>query len=104
MKNLPTGKPGSSATTAPNLPPEALAEAVEKVLHRSYANWSDEPIQALGGKTPRQAMATATGRERVRGLLRSYEAGEKDQAAQQGRREISYAFLWETLGLDRAAE
>jgi len=38
----------------------------------------------------------------VRGLLRSYEAGEKDQAAQQGRREISYAFLWEELGLDRA--
>ena len=45
-----------------------------------------------------------TGRERVRGLLRSYEAGEKVQAAQQGRREISYAFLWEALGLDRAAQ
>lgn len=104
MKNLPTGKPGSSATTVPNLPPEALAEAVEKALRRSYANWSDEPIPALGGKTPRQAIATATGRERVRGLLRSYEAGEKVQAAQQGRREISYAFLWEALGLDRAAE
>ena len=101
MKNLPTGKTGSSATTVPNLPPEALAEAVEKVLHHTYANWSDEPIPALGGKTPRQAIATATGRERVWGLLRSYEAGEKDQAAQQGRREISYAFLWEELGLDR---
>lgn len=102
MKNPPTGR--SSATTVPNLPPEALAEAVEKVLRRTYANWSDEPIPALGGKTPRQAIATATGRERVRGLLRSYEAGEKVQAAQQGRREISYGFLWEALGLDRAAE
>jgi len=104
MKNPPTGKTGSSATTAPNLPPEVLAEAVEKSLHRIYANWSDEPIPALGGKTPRQALATATGRERVRGLLRSYEAGEKAQAAQQGRREVSYAFLWEALGLDRAAQ
>jgi hypothetical protein len=47
---------------------------------------------------------TATGRERVRGLLRSYEAGEKVQVAQQGRHEISYGFLWEALGLDRAAE
>ncbi len=102
MKNLPAGKPGTSATTIPNLPPEVLAEAIEKALHRTYANWSDEPIPALGGKTPRQALATATGRERVRGLLRSYEAGEKVQAAQQGRREISYTFLWETLGLDRA--
>ena len=104
MKNPPTGKPASSAATIPNLPPEALAEAIEKVLRRTYANWSDEPIQALGGKTPRQAIATATGRERVRGLLRSYEAGEKVQAAQQGRREISYGFLWEALGLDCAAE
>lgn len=104
MKNPPAGKPVSSATTVPNLPPEALAEAVEKVLRRTYANWGDEPIQALGGETPRQAMATTTGRERVRGLLRSYEAGEKVQATQQGRREISYAFLWEALGLDRAAE
>ena len=104
MKNPSTGKPGSSATTVPNLPPEALAEAIEQVLRRTYANWSDEPIPALGGKTPRQALATATGRERVRGLLRSYEAGEKVQAKQQGRREISYAFLWEALGLNRAAD
>ena len=104
MKNPPAGKPGSPATTVPNLPPEVLAEAIENALRRSYANWCDEPIPALGGKTPRQALATATGRERVRGLLRSYEAGEKVQAAQQGRREISYGFLWEALGLDRAAE
>ena len=104
MKNPPAVKPGSSATTIPNLPPEALAEAIEKVLRRTYANWSDEPIPALGGKTPRQALATATGRERVRGLLRSYEAGERVQAKQQGRREISYAFLWEALGLDHTAE
>jgi hypothetical protein len=104
MRNPQSGEPASSATKAPNLPPEVLAEAVEKMLRRTYANWSDEPIPALGGKTPRQALATASGRERVRGLLRSYEAGEKDQAAQQGRREISYAFLWEALALDRAAE
>ena len=104
MKNLPTGKTGTSATTIPNLPPEVLADAIEQVLRRTYANWSDETIPALGGKTPRQAIATATGRERVRGLLRSYEAGERNQAAQQGRREISYAFLWEALGLDRAED
>ena len=104
MKHPQSGKPGSSASTVPNLPPEVLAEAIEKALRRSYANWSDEPVPALGGKTPRQALATAAGRERVRGLLRSYEAGEKVQAAQQGRREISYAFLWEALGLERAAE
>jgi len=88
----------------PGLPPEALAEIVEKVLLRTYANWSDEPIQALGGKTPRQAIATPAGRERVKGLLRTYETGETEQAARQERRVISYDFLWQALGLDRSAE
>jgi len=93
-----------AASAAPDLPPEALAEIVEKVLRRMYANWSDEPIQALGGKTPRQAIATPAGRERVKGLLRSYEAGEKEQAAGQGRRVVSYDFLWQALGMDRSVE
>ena len=34
MKNRPAGKPGSSATTVPNLPPEVLAEAIENALRR----------------------------------------------------------------------
>jgi hypothetical protein len=101
MQNMATGKAAPPATAAPDLPPEVLAEAIEKVLRRSYANWSDEPIQALGGKTPRQAIKTPAGLERVKGLLRSYEEGEKDQAVQQGRREISYDFLWESIGLGR---
>jgi hypothetical protein len=34
-------------------------------------------------------------------LLRSYEDGEARMAAQQGRAEISYQFLWDELGLQR---
>ena len=46
-------------------------------------------------------MQSASGLERVKGLLRSYEDGEAQQAAQQGRRAISYQFLWDALGLQR---
>jgi SEC-C motif/Protein of unknown function (DUF2384) len=92
----------SSAATAPvHLPPEALAEAIEKVLLRSYANWTDEPIPALGGKTPRQAIESPGGLERVKGLLRSYEDAEAERARTQGRRSISYQFLWDGLGISR---
>lgn len=66
-----------------------------------YANWADEPIPALDGRTPRQAIATAAGIERVKGLLRSYEDGEARSALQQGRSEFSYQFLWDALGLTR---
>lgn len=77
----------------------SLAQAMETVILRTYANWADEPIPALGGRTPRQAIQSAPGRERVKGLLRSYQDGEARQAVQQGRREISYQFLWVALGL-----
>jgi SEC-C motif/Protein of unknown function (DUF2384) len=100
--------PSKPAATGParlpkGLDPEALAGAIEGVLRRSYAHWSDEPIPALNGQTPRQAIASAAGLERVKGLLRSYQDGEAQQAAQQGRREISYQFLWDDLGLSRTA-
>ena len=80
---------------------EALGDAIETVIKRSYANWADEPIPVLQNRTPRQAMQSEPGLERVKGLLRSYEEGEAQQAAQQGRRQISYQFLWDALGLRR---
>lgn len=83
------------------LPPELLSQAVEQALLRSYANWADEPIPALHDKTPREAMQTAAGLERVKGLLRSYEENEAQAAASQGRRPISYGFLWDSLGIER---
>ncbi|MEO8134060.1 MAG: hypothetical protein ABI831_08795 [Betaproteobacteria bacterium] len=88
-----------SMVSEPDLPPEVLAEVIGKAIHRIYANWADEPIQALDGKTPRQATATPAGLERVKGLLRSYEAGEREQAAHQGRPVVSYAILWNALGI-----
>ena len=100
---------GTSAarTAASGLPegidPQALAQAIAGVVKRSYANWADEPIPALGGQTPRQAMRSAAGLERVKGLLRSYEDGEVRMAAQQRRAEslTTYQFLWDELGLQR---
>jgi hypothetical protein len=97
-------KTNSGATRSPpatGLPPEVVADAIKQVLLRSYANWADEPIPALDGKTPRQAIRTAAGLERVKGLLRSYEAGEAEMAARENRRQISYQFLWDALGIER---
>ena len=99
---MPLGGQAPSADPMEKLSPadrEKLSEAYEQMIVRSYANWGDEPIPALDGKTPRQAMQSAAGLERVKGLLRSYEANEARMAAQQARREISFAFLWERLGL-----
>ncbi len=100
-----SGANASSASQSQAMPagltPEMMAEAVESVIKRSYANWADEPIPALQNRTPRQAIKDATSLERVKGLLRSYQEGEARIATQQGRRQISYQFLWDALGLQR---
>jgi len=97
------GAPGAAAMTRlpEGIDPQELAQALAGVIKRTYARWADEPIPALNGQTPRQAMQSAAGLERVKGLLRSYEDGEARTAAQQGRAEISYQFLWDELGLQR---
>jgi len=91
----------SSAASTPDLPPEVIAQAIEQVLHRHYANWADETIPALDGRTPRQAITTPAGLERVKGLMREYEEGERQQFAAQGRPAVSYQFLWDALGISR---
>ena len=96
----PTGKPVAD-TGVPGLDPQAHAQIIEAAIRRSYATWADEPIPALSDKTPRQAVQTAAGLERVKGLLRSYEFGEAQQAAQQRRPQVSYDFLWEAVGVTR---
>jgi hypothetical protein len=91
----------AAAASAQSLPPEVMAQAIEQVLHRHYAKWADESIPALGGLTPRQAITTPSGLERVKGLLREYEDGERQQSAAQGRPAVSYQFLWDALGVLR---
>lgn len=92
---------GKRPAAQPDIDPQQLGEIMSQALHRSYARWTDEPIPVLGGKTPRQAIATPAGLERVKGLLRQYEAGEADQAGAQGRPEVSFQFLWDALGITR---
>jgi len=101
LRNMPAGQGAKPADPGLGLSPEALAEMVEETLRRMYANWPDESIPALANKTPRQAINTPAGLERVKGLIRTYEASEMRQAAQQGRPTISFAFLWQALGISQ---
>lgn len=93
-----TQQPTPVADT-PDIPPDVHTRIIEENYHRVYANWVDEPIPKLDGKTPREAIKTAAGLERVKGLLRMYENLEKEQAELTGRPAVSFAFLWNALGI-----
>jgi hypothetical protein len=70
------------------------------VYDEHYRGWLDEPIPALDGKTPREAVRTKRGRERVAELLREIEnMGERDRL--EGRPAYDPGWMWEELGLDR---
>ena len=97
----PSSKKPTTASPSPQLDPATLSKILTQAIHRSYATWADDKIGILDNKTPREMIKTANGLERVKRLIRSYETGEKRQASMQGRDEISYDFLWQSLGISR---
>ena len=96
-KRLSGGNPRPPAQA--QLPPEILTELVGKHIRQFYQHWADQPLPALGGSTPREAINTAEGLEQVKFLLHSYQHGEDRQAKDQNREAVSYDFLWQDLGI-----
>jgi len=53
-----------------------MQQVVREMKERHYADWADQPVPALDGRTPREAMRTRSGREQVDALLKHVEYGE----------------------------
>lgn len=53
---------------------------VLEVKNRYYSRWTDEPVPALDGKTPREMVRTASGRRRVEKILQEIEMIENADA------------------------
>ena len=57
--------------------PDARTRAMLiSVMQKHMSAWPDQEIPALGGKTPREAVKTKAGREKVIGLVKDMENGE----------------------------
>jgi hypothetical protein len=48
-----------------------MVAGIQQMIDRQYMNWLDEPLPALGGRTPRQACHTDAGRRQVTDLIRT---------------------------------
>ncbi|MBI4870080.1 MAG: DUF2384 domain-containing protein, partial [Candidatus Riflebacteria bacterium] len=71
------GAPGSGSESdgvldLDKLSPEDRA-ALQAVVVEKYMSWADERVPALGGQTPRQAVSTPQGRQKVEDLLADWE-------------------------------
>ncbi|MBI5427517.1 MAG: SEC-C domain-containing protein [Nitrospinae bacterium] len=89
--------PGPGGT---GIPPEVEEELIKKFLDKHYANWFDEKIPALNGKSPLEAVKTPAGKKEVIELLKLYENHE-EKNRQQGKPVYDFAWMWERLNLKR---
>ncbi|MEA2818453.1 MAG: hypothetical protein QOJ86_457 [Bradyrhizobium sp.] len=94
----------SPRTTAPqqlDIPEEERCAIVHDCLDRHYKDVLDRPVPMLGGKSPRAAVRTESGRIKVAGWLKMME-NTTAKAADYNKALAIYDFgwLWNELGID----
>jgi hypothetical protein len=81
------------------IPPEVERELMLKFKSEHYAKWPDEPLPALDGKTPREAVRSQVGRKAVDDLIRMMENGE-ERERREGRPAFDFSPVRKALGLE----
>ena len=82
------------------LPPEVEAKVLGEFYDRYYRQWLDQPLPALGGRTPRHAARLKTGRPKLVALLKDLE-NRSERERQSGRPAYDTGWMWNELGVER---
>ena len=90
----------AQAPKPPPVPPEIEAQLVGEMYERHYRTWPDQPLPALGGRTPREAARLASTRSTLIALLKQMETMNERQR-RQGRPTYDFTWMWAELGLER---
>lgn len=81
------------------LDPAMAAEIMNQALDQHYRRCLDEPVPALGNKTPRQCVRSKKGRTKVIEWLKKLENNEQRRAIAQGQAPYDSSWMWDELGL-----
>lgn len=82
----------------PEIPPELEQQILGEYQTAHYRRWLDEPIPALGGRTPRYSAKLKTQRPKVIALLKELERLEA-RSQIEGRPSFDVSWMWSELGL-----
>jgi hypothetical protein len=85
---------------APEIPPDVEAAVVGQFYEEHYRKWFDEPVNALDGRTPREAAGIKSVHPQVISLLKGME-NMSDRERRAGRPAYDFARMWGDLGLPR---
>jgi hypothetical protein len=77
------GEPADRGGAPVDIPPADANRLVREFKDEHYADWADQSIPALQGRTPRQAVQTKAGRDQVNVLLKDCENREARMPEEQ---------------------
>lgn len=83
---------------ADEIPPEIARQIARDYMDSHYRETLDAPIPALGGKSPRQAVRSAAGREKVIEWLKLLE-NRSSRHQDEPIAEYDFGWMWAELGL-----
>jgi hypothetical protein len=86
-------------SVASAIPPDEMERIVHDLLTREYAKTLDEPVPALGHKTPRALARTKPGRTKVADWLKYIENGAAKSGVGDPMASYDFTWMWEELGL-----
>src|SRR6185295_7771852 len=96
LKHAPHG----AEEKTPEIPDAEQEKLLAEYYERYYRNWIDEPVPALGGRTPRHAAKLKTIRPKLIALLKDFES-QSERQRRAGEIAYDFRWMWEELGLNR---
>jgi hypothetical protein len=91
-------QPKEAKSQPDEISPEVKAEVLGQFYEEHYRKWLDEPVPALGNRTPRHAAGLKTVRPKLIALLKEFEGGSERQR-RSGEAAYDFGWMWEELGL-----
>jgi hypothetical protein len=92
--------PKASKPKEPDIPIEAQRKILGEFYQQHYRKWLDEPVPALGNRTPRHAARLKTVRPKLIALLKDFESHSERQR-RSGQIAYDFGWMWAELGLER---
>jgi hypothetical protein len=93
-------RPNPAAKEKPAVSPELEAELLQRFYEEHYRKWPDEPLPALGNRTPRYAARLKTLRPKLVALLKDFES-QAERQRRAGQPAYDFSWIWNELGLSR---
>ena len=82
-----------------DLPPEVESQLVKEFYNRHYRETLDEPIPMLNDKSPRAAVKTPEGKEKVVAWLKHLETSDARMCQSKAAEPYDFSWMWRELGI-----